>query len=52
MMKGTRLTLAVDNLLDAKQRVTDETGATPLRYQPYLINSLGRVVSLSLRKSL
>ena len=48
-----RVTLAVDNLLEAKQRVTDETGATPLRYQPYLIQGMafGRTVSLSLRKS-
>ena len=43
--------LSVENLLDAKQRVHDETGATPLRYQPYLINALGRTVSLALRKT-
>src|SRR5690606_19404623 len=49
--KGTRVSLGVENLLDAQQRVRDETGATPLRYQPYLINALGRTVSLSLRKA-
>src|SRR5690606_27775163 len=51
LVKGTRVTLALENLLDAKQRVRDETGATPLRYQPYLISALGRTVSLSLRKA-
>jgi iron complex outermembrane receptor protein len=51
MARGTRITLGVDNVLDAKQRVRDETGATPLRYQPYLLNALGRTVSLSLRKA-
>lgn len=50
-LKGTRISLTVDNLLDGKQRVKDENGLTPLRYQPYLINSLGRVVSLSFRKA-
>lgn len=51
LLKDVRVTLAVDNLFDEKQRVTDEAGATPLRYQPYLINALGRVVGLSLRKA-
>jgi hypothetical protein len=50
-LQGIRISLNVDNLLDAKQRVRDQNGATPLRYQPYLINSLGRVVSLSFRKT-
>jgi hypothetical protein len=30
--------------------VREEDGTTPLRYQPYLLDSMGRVVSLSLRK--
>ncbi|HUG71870.1 MAG TPA: hypothetical protein VMK82_00465 [Steroidobacteraceae bacterium] len=51
LVAGLRVTLAVENLLDAKQRVRDEDGITPLRYQPYLINALGRTVSLSLRKT-
>lgn len=51
-LKGTRISMNVDNLLDAKQRVRDQNGVTPLRYQPYLINALGRVVSLSFRKAL
>lgn len=50
LLTDTRLTLNVENLLDAQQKVRDETGVTPLRYQPYLLNALGRTVSLSLRK--
>jgi outer membrane receptor protein involved in Fe transport len=48
--KGARLTLAVNNLFDAQQRVTDETGTVPLSYQPGLIDPLGRTVSLEFRK--
>lgn len=51
MLKGVRVTLAAENLLDARQRVRDQNGHTPLRYQPYLLDALGRTVSLSLRKS-
>lgn len=49
--KGVRITFAIDNLLDSKQRVHDQDGITPLRYQPYLTNPLGRTVSLSFRKA-
>jgi outer membrane receptor protein involved in Fe transport len=51
VLANSRVTLSVENLLDAKQRVRDETGSTPLSYQPYLLNALGRTVSLSLRKT-
>lgn len=48
--KGTRIALGVNNLFDAQQRVTDATGAVPLRYQPGYLNPEGRVFSLELRK--
>ena len=48
--KGARLSVRVDNLFDAQQRVTDETGAVPLSYQPGLIDPLGRTVAVELRK--
>jgi hypothetical protein len=51
LLKGVRVTLNVDNLLDSKQRVEDQNGATPLRYQPYLLNATGRMIGLSLRKN-
>jgi len=49
-LKGSRLRLAVDNLFDAQQRVTDDAGLVPLRYQPGFIEPRGRFVSLSFRK--
>ena len=48
--RGMRLTLAVNNLLDTRQRVRDATGATPLAYQPDYLDPLGRTVRVSLRK--
>ena len=50
VLKGARLSLAVTNLLDSKQRVRDGNGLTPIRYQPYLLNPLGRVITIGLRK--
>lgn len=48
--KGTRLGFNVRNLFDARQRVTDDTGAVPLRYQPGLIDPVGRFVEIEFRK--
>lgn len=48
--KGTRIALGVNNLFDAVQKVTDQTGATPLRYQRGYLNPEGRVFSIELRK--
>ena len=42
--------LEVVNLTDARQRVRDATGFVPYRYQPDLLDALGRGVVLSLRK--
>ena len=50
LAKGARVSLSIANLLDSKQRVTDGSNATPLRYQPFLLDPLGRTVTLSLRK--
>ncbi|WP_083942920.1 hypothetical protein [Sphingomonas soli] len=49
-LRGMRITLSVDNLFDAKQRVTDQTGAVPVSYQPDLLDPQGRVIRLSIRK--
>ncbi|MFM5884854.1 MAG: TonB-dependent receptor, partial [Novosphingobium sp.] len=48
--KGARLSLGIDNLFDARQKVTDAGGAVPLSYQPDYLDPRGRVVSLSFRK--
>jgi hypothetical protein len=48
--RGVRLTLAVNNLFDAREDVRDASGATPRGYEPAFLDPLGRVVQLSLRK--
>lgn len=50
ILKNTRISLAVDNVFDAQQRVTDENGVVPLRYQPGYLNPAGRVFKIELRK--
>ncbi|WP_425228056.1 TonB-dependent receptor [Sphingomonas sp.] len=49
-LRGFRVTLAVDNVFDARERVRDQTGATPVNYQPDLLDPLGRTVRLAVRK--
>jgi hypothetical protein len=49
-LKGARVSLSVGNLFDSRLRVRDETGATPLSYQPDYLDPLGRTVRISLRK--
>ncbi|MGZ8997756.1 MAG: TonB-dependent receptor plug domain-containing protein, partial [Allosphingosinicella sp.] len=49
-LRGTRVTLSVNNLLDSRLQVRDEAGQTPLSYQPGFIDPLGRSVRLSVRK--
>lgn len=49
-LKGTRVSLTVDNLFGGVRRVTDETGAVPLSYQPALIDPIGRYVGIDIRK--
>jgi hypothetical protein len=48
--KNTRLTLSAANVFDSKQHVRDSAGVTPLRYQPYLLDPLGRTVLVGIRK--
>jgi hypothetical protein len=48
--KNTRLSFKIDNLLDSRQKVTDQTGAVPITYQRDLIDPLGRVIGIELRK--
>jgi hypothetical protein len=49
-LRGARVSLSIDNLFDARQRVRDRLGATPLSYQPGYLDPLGRSVRLSVRK--
>jgi hypothetical protein len=48
--QGSRVTLAVDNLFDQRLDVTDASGATPIGYQPDLLDPLGRSIRLEFRK--
>jgi hypothetical protein len=49
-LKGTRVSFTVDNLLDQRQRVTDQSGAVPLAFQAAFREPQGRVVGIDLRK--
>ncbi|MFM9853343.1 MAG: TonB-dependent receptor [Sphingomonadaceae bacterium] len=51
LIKGVRLLFAVDNIFDARQRVTDGSGVIPTRYQAGLIDPLGRTIRVSIRKT-
>lgn len=49
-VRGVRVVLAVDNIFNARQRVTDPAGVTPIAYQGAYLDPLGRSVRLSIRK--
>jgi uncharacterized membrane protein YgcG len=49
---GTRVNVAVRNLFDTRLRVTDPTGATPVNYQPDLLDPTGRTITIGIRKLL
>jgi hypothetical protein len=49
-MRGMRLSLGVNNLLDSRPEVRDAAGLTPINYQPAYLDPLGRSVTLTLRK--
>jgi hypothetical protein len=49
-LRGARVSLAFDNIFDARLQVRNETGVTPISYQPALLDPLGRSVRLTVRK--
>lgn len=49
-LRGARLTVAVDNLFDARIDVRDGNGNVPLSYQPAYLDPLGRTIRVSFRK--
>ncbi|SFG03653.1 Outer membrane receptor proteins, mostly Fe transport [Novosphingobium sp. CF614] len=49
-LKGSRLSFTVDNLLDSRQKVTDENGDVPLAYQAAFREPQGRVIGIDFRK--
>ncbi|KQX18201.1 TonB-dependent receptor [Sphingomonas sp. Root50] len=48
--RGARVSFRIDNLFDARPKVRDATGATPLRYQAGYLDPLGRVIRIEFRK--
>jgi outer membrane receptor protein involved in Fe transport len=48
--KNARISLSVNNVFDARQKVTDQNGEVPLRYQPFLIDPNGRTFRVEFRK--
>nr|WP_255696718.1 TonB-dependent receptor [Sandaracinobacteroides sayramensis] len=49
-LRGTRLSVGVDNIFDDRIDVRDRAGETPINYQPWLMDSVGRRVEVSVRK--
>ncbi len=49
-LRGTHVQFGISNIFDNRQRVRDETGATPLSYQRDYLDPLGRSVRLGIRK--
>lgn len=49
-LKGARVMLRFENLLNSRQKVTDGTGAVPLSYQADYIDPRGRIIGISFRK--
>jgi len=50
VLRGARLQIGVDNVFDARQRVTDGNGNVPFAYQSAFLDPLGRTVRISIRK--
>ena len=49
-LKGSRVSLSVDNLFNSRQKVTNEAGETPVAYQRAYREPLGRVIGIDFRK--
>jgi outer membrane receptor protein involved in Fe transport len=48
--ENTRVSFSIDNLFDTRQEVTDQNGTVPLRYQPFLMDPIGRRFEIEFRK--
>ncbi len=49
-LKNLRVSFRIDNVFDARRTVVDENGVTPLNYQPFLIDPVGRYIGVDIRK--
>lgn len=50
VLRGTRISLAIDNITDSRLDVRDRNGNVPIGYQRDFIDPLGRTLRISLRK--
>ena len=50
LLDNLRISLRADNVFDARRRVVDANGDTPINYQPFLIDPIGRYVGIDIRK--
>jgi hypothetical protein len=50
LTRGTRLSLTLNNLFNARENVRDGTGVTPLAYQPAYRDALGRTIEVEVRR--
>ena len=50
LFKNARFSIRIDNLLGQRQRVTDRNGIVPIGYQPDLVDPVGRLIEVELRK--
>lgn len=49
-LKGARMSIRIENLLNSRQQVTDGSGTGPLSYQPDYIDPRGRIIGIQFRK--
>lgn len=49
-LKNSRMSFSIDNIFDAQQRVTDDNGVVPLRYNPAFLDPAGRFFQIEFRK--
>ncbi len=49
-LKNSRMSFSIDNIFDAQQRVTDDNGVVPLRYNPAFLDPAGRFIQIEFRK--
>ena len=50
-MKDLRLAFVIDNVFDARRRITDATGEVPAAYDPLRIDPNGRYLGFDIRKA-
>jgi len=50
ILENVRVSLRADNVFDGQLRVVDESGDTPINFQPFLIDPVGRFIGIDVRK--